>query len=105
MMNETIDGRSKAGEREADREKTGMGRGRQKWGEEKNWSGETGEGKQMVGRQMRQGSKVERGDRGRKQMEQGERCTFIFAIVFFEFSVSFKRMFVSFFFRNWSKLS
>ena len=27
-MNETIDGRSKAGEREADREKTGMGRGR-----------------------------------------------------------------------------
>ena len=74
MMNEIIDGRSKAGEREADREKTGMGRGRQKWGEEKNWSGETGEGKQMVGRQMRQGSKVERGDRGRKQMEQGERC-------------------------------
>lgn len=35
MMNETIDGRSKAGEREADREKAGMGRGRQKWGEEK----------------------------------------------------------------------
>ena len=25
-----------------------MGRGRQKWGEEKNWSGETGEGKQKV---------------------------------------------------------
>lgn len=35
MMNETIDGRSKAGEREADRETAGMGRGRQKWGEEK----------------------------------------------------------------------
>ena len=63
-----------------------LGRGRQTgrrqgWGgrdrsgeRRKNWSGETGEGKQMVRRQVGEGSKVGRGDRRRKQMEQGERC-------------------------------